>query len=87
MKIRSALAVAVGLVLSCAAASSVAPPVAATGSETPSVTLVEVGRFELPVGLAWRVDDPALYVVEQGGRVVQLAEDGTTELVLDLDRS
>ena len=30
------------------------------------------------------MDDPALYVVEQGGRIVQLAEDGTTEPVLDI---
>lgn len=50
----------------------------------PTVDMVEVATATMPVDLTWRVDDDALYVVEQGGRVLRLAEDGTTEPVLDV---
>ena len=40
----------------------------------PSVGLAAVGTFDQPVDLAWRVDDPTLYVVERTGRVVPVRD-------------
>jgi glucose/arabinose dehydrogenase len=40
----------------------------------PSVGLDTVGTFDQPVDLAWRVDDPTLYVVERTGRVVPVRD-------------
>ena len=55
---------------------------AAGTSAEPAVTLTEVGIAEAPVDLAWREGDAGLYVVEQGGRILRLA-DGTLSTVLD----
>jgi glucose/arabinose dehydrogenase len=40
----------------------------------PSVGLAAVGAFDQPVDLAWRFDDPTLYVVERTGRVVPVRD-------------
>ena len=40
--------------------------------------------FSLPVDLAWRGDDPALYIVEQDGRVVRVVDGVRGEQVLDV---
>ena len=55
---------------------------AAGTSAEPAVTLTEVGIAEAPVDLAWREGDAGLYVVEQGGRILRLA-DGALSTVLD----
>ncbi len=48
----------------------------------PAVAFTEIATLESPVDLAWRAGDDALYVVEQGGRIMRLADDAT-ETVLD----
>ena len=66
-----------------AASGSAAPT--ATAAETsadPAVTVTEVAVAEAPVDLTWREGDPGLYVVEQGGRILRLA-DGELSTVLD----
>jgi glucose/arabinose dehydrogenase len=50
----------------------------------PSVGLAAVGTFDQPVDLAWRVDDPTLYVVERTGRVVPVRDGVAGAAVLDL---
>jgi glucose/arabinose dehydrogenase len=50
----------------------------------PSVGLDTVGTFDQPVDLAWRVDDPTLYVVERTGRVVPVRDGVAGAAVLDL---
>jgi glucose/arabinose dehydrogenase len=49
----------------------------------PDVTLVEVGSFDQPVGVAFRPDGAGIHVVEQAGRVVAVT-DVSTEVVLDI---
>ena len=41
-------------------------------------------RPTAPLDIAWRADDPVPYVVEQGGDVLRLADDGTLTSALDL---
>lgn len=51
----------------------------------PSIELVEVTRLDRPVGLATRRGDPAVYVVEQDGRVIAVdPASGGTVVVLDV---
>jgi glucose/arabinose dehydrogenase len=55
----------------------------AGGSGGPAVALTEVAEVDEPVDLAWREGDNGLYLVEQPGRVVRVA-DGEPETVLDV---
>jgi len=61
---------------SATSTTSPAPAEAVRGS----VSLTEIGRFESPLGLVVRPGDPALYIVEQAGRIV--TADGS--VVLDI---
>ena len=49
----------------------------------PTVSLLEVGQFDQPVGLATRPDDSRLFVVEQPGRVVAVS-DLSADVALDI---
>lgn len=55
----------------------------AAGGAVPTVTLVEIAGIERPLGLAWRVDDEAMYVFSQPGQVVRVDGDDQTT-VLDI---
>lgn len=82
-------------VLSCATVLGVAPSVSSVSATTtpteptaatssiPAVTLTPVADVGGAVDLAWRADDPVLYVVQQDGVVQQLV-DGTPTPVLDV---
>ena len=48
----------------------------------PVVAFTEIGTADNPTDLAWRAGDPGLYVVEQRGTIVRLA-DGASTTVLD----
>ncbi len=69
---------------SAPAASTSASSDGTAGGTTadPEVTITEVGIAEAPVDLAWREGDAGLYIVEQGGRILRLA-DGALSTVLD----
>jgi hypothetical protein len=43
-----------------------------------------VGTFDQPVDLAWRADDPTLYVVERTGRIVPVRDGTPGAAVLDI---
>jgi glucose/arabinose dehydrogenase len=61
-----------------------APPVTTvetTPAVDPTVTFTEIGRADVPTDLAWRDGDPALYVVEQRGVILRLADGGATEVL------
>jgi glucose/arabinose dehydrogenase len=49
----------------------------------PAAAPTEIARVESPTDLAWREGDPALYVTEQGGRVIRLGA-GDPAVVLDM---
>ena len=53
-------------------------------SGDPVVALEPMGTFDQPVDLAWRVDDPTLYVVERTGRVVPVRDGAPGAPVLDI---
>jgi glucose/arabinose dehydrogenase len=55
-----------------------------TTAPPPRATLELVAEAESAVDIAWRPDDPAPYVVQQGGTVVQVRPDGTQHVVLDV---
>jgi glucose/arabinose dehydrogenase len=79
--LRATLATAAVLVSSGGAGIvSASTPVAAA---TPTATLESVVELSGAVDLAWRADDPALYVVQQSGQIVQVL-DGAMTPVLDL---
>jgi glucose/arabinose dehydrogenase len=40
----------------------------------PTTAFAEIGRFEKPVGVSWRPTDGTIYVVEQDGRIVIMAD-------------
>ena len=44
--------------------------------------VTEIGGADNPIDLTWRAGDPGLYVVEQAGTIVRLA-DGASTTVLD----
>lgn len=50
------------------------------------VALEEIGEFESPVFLAQPEGDPALYVVEQTGRIMRTAPSGKVSTFLDISR-
>lgn len=51
----------------------------------PQVAFEEVVRLQQPNGLAWRVDDPTLYLVDQPGRIVAVdPATGADRVVLDI---
>jgi glucose/arabinose dehydrogenase len=64
-----------------AGAAAEAPEV---GDGRGGVALEEIGRFEAPLGVAEAPGEEALYVVEQGGRVLRLGPRGETSTFLDL---
>lgn len=68
------------VVLSTGTAAATTPPAGAD----PAVTLTPVVEASAPVDLAWRPEDPALYVVEQGGVVLRSAVGTGTTPVLDV---
>jgi glucose/arabinose dehydrogenase len=51
-----------------------------------SVRLVHIADVDTPTAFATRTGDDALYVAEQGGRVVAVDTDGNVTTVLDLSR-
>jgi glucose/arabinose dehydrogenase len=55
-----------------------------TGDGEGGVELEEVGEFESPVFLAQPEGEHALYVVEQGGRIMRLPGRGRPEVFLDI---
>jgi glucose/arabinose dehydrogenase len=57
---------------------------AEVGDGRGGVRLTEIGRFEAPLGVSQAPGDAALYVVEQGGRVVRLGPGGGTSTFADL---
>ena len=61
-----------------AADATTAPP-----AEAPAVSLTALPPIAGPVDLAWRADDPALYIVTQGGTIEQVAGE-TVTTVLDI---
>lgn len=64
-----------------------APPTTAPRAplDDPAVTFTEIGSFDQPIGLARRVGDPLLYLVEQPGRVIAFDPDtGSARTVLDI---
>jgi glucose/arabinose dehydrogenase len=63
------------------------PPVTEPRVGNPQVTSVEVGRFDQPVDLKVRPDDPALYIVEQPGRVVRYLDDRAVTVADVTDRT
>jgi glucose/arabinose dehydrogenase len=76
-----------------ASATTTAPP--STGPTTPAVSTIPLVEgsivltpysdgFSLPVDLAWRKGDPALYVVEQDGRILPVVEGVRGSAVLDV---
>ncbi len=50
----------------------------------PVVAFESIGAFDQPVDLAWRADDPALYIVERTGRVVPVRDGAAGAPVLDI---
>ena len=58
----------------------------ATGDGNGGVRLEEVGEFAAPVFVAQPEGESALYVVEQGGRIMRVAGDGRPQVFLDLTR-
>jgi glucose/arabinose dehydrogenase len=70
-------AAAIGVAVAGTASAS-APP------EAPQVTLTPIAEVSAPVDLAWRIDDPGLYVVGQNGEITRV-DGGTTALVLDVN--
>ncbi|MGI9030539.1 MAG: PQQ-dependent sugar dehydrogenase [Ilumatobacteraceae bacterium] len=68
------------------APATTAPPPTTTATAGPApdpvATFAEIGVADNPTDLAWRAGDPGLYVVEQRGTIVRLA-DGTSTTVLD----
>jgi hypothetical protein len=62
-----------------ATVGATAPPPA----DPPAVTLTDLPPIDLPVDLAWRDGDPALYVVTQHGKIEQVNAD-TVTTVLDI---
>jgi len=56
---------------------------AAAAGADPVVTATVVAELEAPTDLTWRAGDPALYVTEQGGRVMRVG-DGGPAVVLDM---
>jgi glucose/arabinose dehydrogenase len=60
-----------------------AAPAPPSALDQVKIKLTRVGSFTSPVALAVRVNDPALYVVEQGGMVRAIQGSGTRD-VLDL---
>ena len=56
---------------------------AAAAGADPVVTATVVAELEAPTDLTWRAGDPALYVTEQGGRVMRVG-DGEPAVVLDM---
>ena len=75
-----------------AAATSIDPGTASPAPTTtttvpivgePVVARELVGSFRSPIDLAVRADDPAMYIVEQGGRVVRFV-DGNSTVVADV---
>jgi glucose/arabinose dehydrogenase len=72
-----------------AATTPASTPVATEAPTTvpmgdPVVGLAAVGTFDQPVDLAWRVDDPTLYVVERTGRIVPVRDGTPGAPVLDI---
>ena len=65
------------------AATTTQAPAAQPSVGDPIVDLEQVGVFRSPVDLTFRADDPALYIVEQGGRVIRFA-DGTQVVAADI---
>lgn len=66
-------------------AAATSPPESSPpdSSADPAVTATAVADVSNPVDLAWRADDPALYVVQKTGVIHQLV-DGETTPVLDV---
>lgn len=85
----AAIAVAVGMAIvasatpAAASAPTVPSPGRPTQAATPVATLTSVAEIGGAVDLTWRTGDTALYVVTQGGTVVQLAGEANT-VVLDI---
>lgn len=67
--------------------ATTAPPTAPSTTEPssdPEVVLVPIGTFDQPVDLAWRRDDPTLFVAGRAGTVTPWRDGTTGEPVLDI---
>ncbi len=67
--------------------ATTSPPLAEPRVGDPQVASVEVGRFDQPVDLKFRRGDPAMYIVEQPGRVVRYLDDLATTVADIGDRT
>ena len=69
-----------------ATGSSTSVPLATTTEPLgdPVVALDRIGTFAEPLDLAWRVDDPTLFVVERDGTVVTWRDGAVGAAVLDI---
>ncbi len=54
---------------------------------TPAIRLIGVGEFAAPVGVAQHPSDDRLFVVEQGGRVIAVDDESSTEVLDISDRT
>lgn len=77
-------AIAAAAVLTSLAAVAGPAVATATAPPAPAATLTPIAEASSPVDLTWRADDPALYVVEQGGVVLRLAVGTGTTPVFDI---
>jgi glucose/arabinose dehydrogenase len=66
-----------------AGVATAAPGQAPSTPPAPEIALTQIAEVPAPVDLAWRAQDPALYVVGQDGVVVRLDGD-TNPVVLDV---
>jgi glucose/arabinose dehydrogenase len=74
------------------APTTLAPPAGETTVATappgplgdPVVSLTQLGTFKQPVEVAWRPTDGAMYVVEQGGRIVMMTNGEPGAVALDM---
>lgn len=84
---RARVMIAVAAASVIAVGGSVAAATPSPGSSTaapPEVTLTPVAEVQSPVDLAWRTDDPALYVVGQPGTITRVG-DAEPAVVLDIE--
>ena len=60
------------------------PPVVTTLDNGGGVALEEIGEFDSPLFVTQPVGDSSLYVVEQGGRIIQVKPNGKESTLLDI---
>ncbi len=66
------------------AATSTAATTSPAALGDPEVTLTELGSFDQPVQVSWRPSDGTMYVVEQDGKVVVMADGQPGAVALDM---